>query len=163
MRHEAQLVNRIKYAINIIITLAVFFFVYAFGCIVFGAAIIEHLPGTISLSLVLVTLTVLPFVLYLGSRATWELLFCDEFQLSSKSQTAYLEYIQYNATACLFGAWISSIVVPLDWDRDWQTYPIPNVCGAMMGMAVSNGYWLLIGIGSRFTRIEKLMNRQKSN
>lgn len=162
-RHEAQFINRIKYALSIIITLAIFFCVYAFTCIIFGAAIVEHLPGTISLSLVLVTLTVLPVVLYVGGRATWELLFCDEFQLSSKSQTAYLEYIQSNAVVCLFGAWISSVVVPLDWDRDWQAYPIPNVCGAVMGMAVSNGFWLLLGIGSRFRTIEKLLIRQKTN
>lgn len=162
-RREAHLIDRIKYALNIIITLMTFFGIYAFACIIFGAAIVEQLTGTISLALILVTLTVLPCVLYLGNRATWEVLFCDEFQLTSKSQTAYLEYVQINAMVCLFGAWISSIVVPLDWDRYWQTYPIPNVCGAIIGMAVSNSYWLLMGIGNRFTTVGQLMNRHKSN
>ncbi len=162
-RREPNLADRIKYSISIIFTLAAFFCIYAFACIIFGAAIIEHLPGTISLSLVLVTFTVLPLVLFLGGTPTWELLFCDQFELTSKSQVTYLEYVQNNAMVSLFGAWISSIVAPLDWDRDWQNYPIPNVCGTMMGMALSNAYWLIVGFGNNFARNEEGPRRQKIN
>lgn len=162
-RRELHLIDRIKYFASIIITLVAFFGVYAFACIIFGAAIVEDLPGTLCLSIVLVTLTVLPLVLYLGGRATWEILFCDQFELTSKSQMAYLEYVQNNAMVCMFGAWISSIVAPLDWDRDWQNYPIPNVCGAIMGMAVSNVYWLIVGVGKRFVKNEEGTKRRKSN
>lgn len=30
------------------------------------------------------------------------------------------------------GAWVSSVVIPLDWDRAWQKFPIPNAVGAML-------------------------------
>lgn len=162
-RRESHSIDRVKNILNIIGTLVAFFCLYAFACIIFGAAIIDHLSGTISLSIVLVTLTVLPLVLYLGGRSTWELLFCDQFELTSKTQVAYLEYVQNNAMVCLFGAWIASIVAPLDWDRDWQNFPIPNVCGAIMGIAVSNVYWLIVGVGSRFAKNDDVMQRQKSN
>lgn len=162
-RRESNSIDHIKNVFGIIVTLVAFFFVYAFACIIFGAAIIEHLLGTISLSIVLVTLTVLPLVLYLGGKATWELLFCDQFELTSKTQVAYLEYVQNNALVCLFGAWVASIVAPLDWDRDWQNYPTPNVCGACMAVAVSNVYWLIVGVGNRFARDADVMKRQKTN
>lgn len=162
-RRELQAIDRIKYFCGIIVTLAAFFGLYAFVCIIFGAAIIEDSLGTMCLSTVLVTLTVLPLVLYLGGRATWELMFCDQFELTSSTQSAYLEYVRNNAMACMFGAWISSIVAPLDWDRDWQHYPIPNVCGAIMGTAVSNLYWLTVGIAQRFARHDEGRKQRKSN
>lgn len=34
------------------------------------------------------------------------------------------------------GAWISCIVIPLDWDRHWQTWPIPVVVGGYLGALV---------------------------
>lgn len=162
-RRENRFIDHIKYSMTVIMTLFTFFCIYSFACIIFGAAIIEHLSGTISLSFILVTFTVLPLVLYLGGRATWELLFCDQFELTTKTQLAYLEYLQNNAVVCLFGAWISSVVAPLDWDRDWQKYPIPNVCGAMMGMAVSNAYWLIMGLWNRLVKNDEGMKRSKSN
>ncbi|CAR27308.1 hypothetical protein ZYGR_0I05820 [Zygosaccharomyces rouxii] len=34
------------------------------------------------------------------------------------------------------GAWTSCIVIPLDWDRYWQTWPIPVVVGGYLGALV---------------------------
>lgn len=34
------------------------------------------------------------------------------------------------------GCWISCVVLPLDWDRDWQEWPIPIVVGAYLGAFV---------------------------
>lgn len=31
------------------------------------------------------------------------------------------------------GGWLSCIVIPLDWDRDWQQWPIPIVVGIYLG------------------------------
>lgn len=31
------------------------------------------------------------------------------------------------------GAWSSCVVIPLDWDRDWQAWPIPVLVGAYIG------------------------------
>lgn len=33
----------------------------------------------------------------------------------------------------VIGAWSSCVVIPLDWDRDWQAWPIPVVVGAYVG------------------------------
>ncbi|AQZ11185.1 GPI11 (YDR302W) [Zygosaccharomyces parabailii] len=34
------------------------------------------------------------------------------------------------------GAWTSCIVIPLDWDRYWQTWPIPVVVGGYLGALI---------------------------
>lgn len=161
-RREPDMIDWLKDIFHIITTIFVFFCAYIFTCIVFGAAIVQQFHGTICLSIVLVTFTVLPLCLYLGGTGTWQLLFCDQFELTSKSQVAYLEYVQFNAMATLFGAWISSVVAPLDWDRDWQNYPIPNMCGAMFGVVVANIYCLIIGVGKHIGKKRHEIKRRKA-
>ena len=40
--------------------------------------------------------------------------------------------------ALLFGNWAACIVIPLDWDRPWQKWPIPNVfLGSILFFLVS--------------------------
>lgn len=38
------------------------------------------------------------------------------------------------------GAWCSCIAIPLDWDRDWQAWPIPVVVGAYLGAFVGYSF-----------------------
>lgn len=42
------------------------------------------------------------------------------------------------AQAVLLFAWGSAIVVPLDWDRPWQKWPVPGIMGACVGAAVGH-------------------------
>ncbi|KAH3683370.1 hypothetical protein WICPIJ_005659 [Wickerhamomyces pijperi] len=37
----------------------------------------------------------------------------------------------------LVGCWLGAVVVPLDWDRPWQTWPLPIVFGAFIGGVLS--------------------------
>lgn len=45
------------------------------------------------------------------------------------------------------GAWLGAVPIPLDWDRDWQKWPITIVTGAYAGYLVGKlaGGWLLKG------------------
>lgn len=36
----------------------------------------------------------------------------------------------------LIGAWIGAVPIPLDWDREWQRWPVTIVTGAYIGFAV---------------------------
>ncbi|CCD24076.1 mannose-ethanolamine phosphotransferase GPI11 NDAI_0C04160 [Naumovozyma dairenensis CBS 421] len=40
----------------------------------------------------------------------------------------------------VLGGWLSCVVIPLDWDRPWQAWPIPVVIGSYLGAFV--GYTL---------------------
>ncbi|XP_043220564.1 glycosylphosphatidylinositol anchor biosynthesis protein 11-like [Amphibalanus amphitrite] len=39
------------------------------------------------------------------------------------------------AAGALLGAWLGAFVIPLDWDRDWQVWPVPCCAGAQLGSA----------------------------
>lgn len=34
---------------------------------------------------------------------------------------------------CMMGGWIGAVPMALDWDRDWQAWPIPVLTGAYIG------------------------------
>lgn len=135
--------------------LVLFIFLFAIGCIIFGAPLLANREGTITLAMLLVIFCVLPFVLHLGIKETMQYFFYDNFELNSKSQTMYLKYMHSNAVGALLGAWMGSAVVPLDWDRWWQSYPTPNVCGVLLGFVASNTYTFVLSIVDH-CRLKKL-------
>lgn len=127
----------------------------ALVCILFGAPLFQNIDKTITLAVQLTTVSMLPLVLYLGPHGTMPYLFCDHFELTSKSQTGYLDLVHYNAVFALFGAWAASAVVPLDWDRPWQAYPVPNMCGALVGFFAGNVYSFVLALfGAYRKRVE---------
>ena len=48
----------------------------------------------------------------------------------------------------VFGAWVGAFPIPLDWDRDWQRWPVTVVVGALGGHTV--GLVLVVGMCSGF-------------
>ncbi|CAG8506653.1 35474_t:CDS:2 [Gigaspora margarita] len=46
--------------------------------------------------------------------------------------------IYYTTVATVVGAWLGAIVIPLDWDRPWQVWPIPCVIGGFVGHIVGS-------------------------
>lgn len=36
------------------------------------------------------------------------------------------------------GAWLGAVPIPLDWDRDWQRWPVTIVVGAYLGAAAGS-------------------------
>lgn len=53
------------------------------------------------------------------------------------SPTTTSEIYAYAQVVCtLTGAWIGAIVLPLDWERDWQVWPISCIISTYVGHAV---------------------------
>ena len=50
-------------------------------------------------------------------------------------------------TGTLLGAWLGAVPIPLDWDRDWQRWPVTIVTGAYLGCCVGKyvGEYVLRG------------------
>jgi len=40
------------------------------------------------------------------------------------------------ALGALVGAWAGAVPIPLDWDREWQKFPVTIVVGAYLGWAL---------------------------
>jgi len=46
----------------------------------------------------------------------------------------------------IIGAWLGALVIPLDWDRPWQVWPVSCVYGAGLGYVLTlMGTWLSLG------------------
>ena len=41
---------------------------------------------------------------------------------------------------CVVGAWLGAVPIPLDWDRDWQRWPITIVVGMWLGGIVGKTF-----------------------
>lgn len=52
---------------------------------------------------------------------------------------------------CMMGGWIGAVPMALDWDRDWQAWPVTVLTGAYLGWAVGRVLTadLKLGIGRR--------------
>lgn len=111
---------------------------YGFICLILGAPL-EQYEETVSLAFTLTTLTVLPIGLFVGYSDTLRLFFSEAFELRTPLANSYLTLLKNNCIGVILGAWGASVVAPLDWDRPWQVYPVPNVVGAIggaFGMAI---------------------------
>lgn len=124
--------------------LSTFTVFYAIICILMGASYQSNYEETLMLSAILTAFTIFPIGLFLGPTKTLQYLFYDTFELSCRIEVAHLEMLQYNALGTLIGAWAGSVVAPLDWDRNWQVYPIPNIVGALIGFIFANVHSLLL-------------------
>lgn len=133
-----SLIPKVIKAYKLCMLLAVFVAVYVIACILMGASYHNKYEETLALAILLTALSILPIGLFLGPSKTIQYLFYDSFELLSYFDVWQLELLQYNAFGALLGAWAGSIVSPLDWDRPWQQYPIPNVVGAVLGFAFCN-------------------------
>ncbi|XP_037938573.1 glycosylphosphatidylinositol anchor biosynthesis protein 11 [Teleopsis dalmanni] len=112
----------------------------SFLCIILGAPVLQNYEQTFVLSLLITLLTVSPTVMLLGAGGALQVCFCEKPDFVTKSEETALHLFKYNAIGAILGAWAGSVVAPLDWDRDWQVYPVPNVVGALLGTALCNIY-----------------------
>lgn len=111
--------------------------IFGFVAVILGAPPLNNYEETLSLSSVLTILSVLPCLLLLGTRLTLRMFVVNKVDLVSMAVEVYVEeFLQNCAIGAILGAWVGSVVMPLDWDRSWQAYPIPNIVGAMGGHLV---------------------------
>ncbi|KAK4506707.1 hypothetical protein PRZ48_000440 [Zasmidium cellare] len=96
--------------------------------ILFGAPLISHHLHTILLALHLALLTT-PQLFYVHGLdlSTW-------LRLVSLQQP--VDEMYGMSLGALVGGWLGAIPIPLDWDREWQKWPVTIVCGVYAGAVV---------------------------
>uniref|UniRef100_A0A914BZH1 Phosphatidylinositol-glycan biosynthesis class F protein n=1 Tax=Acrobeloides nanus TaxID=290746 RepID=A0A914BZH1_9BILA len=132
--------------------------VFYITAVLFGAPLLSNFDDTFVFSAVLALFASFP--LFYSTNGDFDQL-CDivlDYNFSSKSQ-----YFAHRcAVGSLAGAWLGAIVIPLDWDRWWQKWPIPCLfgifIGALLGLLVAQ-IQLYFGWGkaSRFKRHFKII------
>lgn len=117
-----------------LVLLALITVAYFIIAILFGAEFLHKNEETFMLSLMLMILTALPPCLHLGPNYALAAVLGDEkaslYPLSS--------VLQHVVRVTLLGAWLGAFVIPLDWDRPWQEWPVPCCVGALMGYVAAH-------------------------
>ncbi|KAI7903699.1 GPI biosynthesis protein Pig-F [Cokeromyces recurvatus] len=98
--------------------------------ILFGASLTEKIPNTFLFSAYLSIITIMPCFESFKETA-WIKVFVQHSPTTTSEIYAYAQ-----AICALSGAWIGAIVLPLDWDREWQAWPISCVISTYVGHSV---------------------------
>uniref|UniRef100_A0A1B0D0H2 Uncharacterized protein n=1 Tax=Phlebotomus papatasi TaxID=29031 RepID=A0A1B0D0H2_PHLPP len=138
LRKRKSFRSRIVDGIKFMGAMGMFLGIYAAICIALGAPALEKHEETFTLAGVLTILTIFPLVIFLGISGCLQFLWTETLDSVSKVDAAYVKLAKISAAGAIFGAWSGSIVAPLDWDRRWQVYPIPNIVGALLGYTLGD-------------------------
>jgi phosphatidylinositol glycan class F len=96
--------------------------------VLFGAPVTSHIPQTLLSSAHLALLAVFPLVYVHGSETNkWR---------EIVSVYSPIDEVFGGAIGCFLGAWLGAVPIPLDWDREWQKWPVTIVTGAYAGYVV---------------------------
>ncbi|KAI9105443.1 GPI biosynthesis protein Pig-F [Phlyctochytrium arcticum] len=98
--------------------------------VLFGAPLFSLVGSTWLASAYIATLVFFPAGALLRSNAEgWvRVLSCQR-----SPENAMERLIYYSLVASFIGAWFGGFGIPLDWQRDWQTWPIPIIYGSFLG------------------------------
>lgn len=134
--------NRFFRCIFIIALMTVLHYIVA---VLFGAQLFHVFEETFMFSMMLTTLTLVPACIHLGlDKIIYILNNIMPFEGDLMS-----EFIFQNICAVYIGTWFGAFVIPLDWDRPWQVWPIPCSLGAIIGYFLSH-LAIICGIPKNF-------------
>ncbi|KAK5628979.1 hypothetical protein RRF57_004694 [Xylaria bambusicola] len=110
--------------------------------VLFGAPFLTHFPHTFLCALHISLLGLYPLFYTRGvsSRDWMEIL----------SARAPIDEVYGGLLGAGVGAWLGAVPIPLDWDREWQKWPVTIICGVYIGCMIGKvigGTW---AFGKRF-------------
>lgn len=105
---------------------------FYFSAVIFGAPLLSQHYETFFFSLLMTILTALPCVLHLETENVLTLF------LSVFEGTDIHTYYFWNIRLTILGSWLGAVMIPLDWDRPYQKWPVSCCIGAMGGSYIAN-------------------------
>jgi phosphatidylinositol glycan class F len=116
------------------VTLVEFFVsvsVVYFVTFTFGAYLFENVAETVLFGAFMSALCIMPTLMLCEHRNPLDpidrVLLKNEFESSKERVLTNLAY------GAIVGAWLGALVIPLDWDRWWQEWPVSCMMGASCG------------------------------
>ncbi|KAI1443435.1 GPI biosynthesis protein family Pig-F-domain-containing protein [Annulohypoxylon stygium] len=110
--------------------------------ILFGAPFLTHVPQTFLCSTHMAALGLFPLFYTRGvSSKDW---------LEVLSARAPFDEAFGGLTGACLGAWLGAVPIPLDWDREWQKWPVTILCGVYSGYLAGKILGGTLAFGKRF-------------
>ncbi|KAI5923074.1 GPI biosynthesis protein family Pig-F-domain-containing protein [Camillea tinctor] len=110
--------------------------------VLFGAPFLTHLPHTFLCALHLALLGLFPLFYTRGVASA-------EWLEIMGARAPFDEAFGGMVGACV-GAWVGAVPIPLDWDREWQKWPVTILCGIYAGYLVGKLVGGTVAFGKRF-------------
>ncbi|OTA70319.1 hypothetical protein K449DRAFT_8834 [Hypoxylon sp. EC38] len=110
--------------------------------VLFGAPFLTHVSHTFLCSAHLAILALFPLFYARGVSSK------DWLEILS-ARAPFDEAFGGLVGACL-GAWCGAVPIPLDWDREWQKWPVTILCGIYAGYLTGKLLGGTVVLGSRF-------------
>lgn len=114
-----------KWINHVYLTCMVFGSFYVIA-ILFGAPVLSDVISTAFFSLWMTVIIAGPLC-YIGCSSPSSLV--NLFLLQRPTNLAQSR-VMGSSVGCVIGAWLGVFVIPLDWDRWWQEFPIPCCFGS---------------------------------
>lgn len=110
--------------------------------ILFGAPFLTHTSHTALCASVLAVLALFPLFYVRGvDGPSWRAL---------ASFAAPLDETFGGLVGTLVGGWLGAVPIPLDWDREWQKWPVTVVTGVWGGYVLGRFVGGTVAWGKRF-------------
>jgi phosphatidylinositol glycan class F len=112
------------------------------GMVLCGAPVISEALHTFLCAVHLAVLSLFPlFYVHGADSAAW---------LAVAGFRAPLDETFGGLVGGVVGAWLGAVPIPLDWDREWQKWPVTILCGIYGGYILGRTIGGTIAFGSRF-------------
>lgn len=110
--------------------------------ILFGAPVLTHTPHTLLCAAHLAILTLFPlFYVHGVDSSAW---------LAVAGLKAPIDETLGGLVGGFLGAWLGAVPIPLDWDREWQKWPVTILCGIYGGYIVGRIIGGTLAFGKKF-------------
>jgi phosphatidylinositol glycan class F len=105
--------------------------------VLFGAPFLDHVARTFLCAAHFSILAAFPTFYTRGVDA--------QAMLALAGAYAPLDEVSGGLLGAVLGAWLGAVPIPLDWDREWQKWPVTIVVGMYLGYVVASK-----GVGTLF-------------
>lgn len=96
--------------------------------VLFGAPLLSGVNETLLCAAHLAVLALYPVLYVRGvDSSAW---------LAISSFSAPLDEVTGSLVGAVVGGWLGAVPIPLDWDREWQKWPVTIVVGMYVGVTV---------------------------
>lgn len=136
---ESVKLHKLFKVASVLLCSVIVFYVVA---VLFGAPFFSSQEETLMFSVLTTILVVFPLILNVGIDATISILSSGNVFEKDPLHSIFSIAIRI----VLFGAWLGAVVIPLDWDKPWQVWPIPCSLGALFGYLISQLFILCLNL-----------------